>query len=80
VEEFDAPPGTVVTLPPFVPHSWRNIGQEHGQMFAIVTPGGCERLFLDIEATGARTPEEVAVIERRLGIVNEATLALDVRR
>ncbi|HVG47403.1 MAG TPA: cupin domain-containing protein, partial [Rubellimicrobium sp.] len=49
-EEFDAAPGTVVTLPPFVPHSWRNISDQPGQMFAIVTPGGCERLFIDIEA------------------------------
>jgi mannose-6-phosphate isomerase-like protein (cupin superfamily) len=72
-EEFDALPGTVVTLPPFVPHSWCNISDEPGQMFAIVTPGGCEQLFIDIEATGARTPEEVAVLERRLGIINEAT-------
>ncbi len=77
-EEFDAPPGTVVILPPFVQHAWCNIGDEPGQMFAIVTPGGCERLFLEIEATGARTPEDVAVIERRLGIVNDATRALDL--
>ena len=40
-EEFDAPPGTVVVLPPYVPHSWRNISDEPGQMFATVTPGGC---------------------------------------
>ncbi|MEP9372861.1 cupin domain-containing protein [Mesorhizobium sp. KR1-2] len=72
-EEFDAPPGTVVTLPPFVEHSWKNISDEDGQMFAVVSPGGCERLFIDIEATGADTPEKVAVIEARLGIINEAT-------
>ncbi len=78
-EEFDAPPGTVVTLPPFVPHSWCNISDELGQMFAIVTPGGCEQLFIDIEESGARTPEEVAMIERRLGIINEATQSLDAR-
>jgi mannose-6-phosphate isomerase-like protein (cupin superfamily) len=76
-EEFDAVPGTVITLPPFVEHEWRNIGDEPGQMFAIVTPGGCEQLFLDIAATGAATPEEIAVIERRLGIVNAATRSLD---
>jgi mannose-6-phosphate isomerase-like protein (cupin superfamily) len=76
-EEFDAGPGTVITLPPFVEHVWRNIGDEPGQMFAIVTPGGCEQLFLDIAATGATTPEEIAVIERRLGIINAATRALD---
>jgi mannose-6-phosphate isomerase-like protein (cupin superfamily) len=76
-EEFDAPPGTVVTLPPFVPHSWRNISQEVGQMFAIVTPGGLEQLFMDIEQENARTSAEIAVIERRMGIVNDATKALD---
>jgi mannose-6-phosphate isomerase-like protein (cupin superfamily) len=75
-EEFEAGPGAVVTLPPFVPHSWRNVGDTQGQMFVIVTPGGCEQLFLEIAATGARTPGEIAVIERRLGIVNDATEAL----
>ncbi len=68
-----------MTLPPFVPHSWRNISNEPGQMFAIVAPGGCEQLFLGITATGARAPDEIAVIERRLGIINVATRALDLR-
>jgi mannose-6-phosphate isomerase-like protein (cupin superfamily) len=72
-EEFDAPPGTVVVLPPYVPHSWRNISDEPGQMFATVTPGGCERLFLEIEATDADTPEKIASIEASLGIVNDET-------
>ncbi len=75
-DEFVAAPGTVVTLPPHVRHGWRNIGDETGQMFAIVTPGGCEQLFLDIEATRATTPEEIAVIEARLGIFNDLTEAL----
>ncbi|MBB3314528.1 MULTISPECIES: cupin domain-containing protein [unclassified Rhizobium] len=75
-DEFDAPPGTVVVLPPHVQHSWRNISDEPGQMFGTVTPGGCEQLFIDIEALNADTPEKIAVIEARLGIVNDATLAL----
>jgi oxalate decarboxylase/phosphoglucose isomerase-like protein (cupin superfamily) len=75
-EAFDAPVGTVVVLPPHVPHSWRNIGEEPGQMFGTVTPGGCEQMFLDIEAFGADTPEKIAVIEARLGIINDITLAL----
>ena len=79
-EEFDAPPGTVVTLPPHVRHSWINIGDGPGRMFAIVTPGGMERLFIDIEASGARTPREVAVIEARLGIINDETEALGLVR
>lgn len=73
---FDAPPGTVVVLPPHVEHEWRNIGPEPGQMFAIVTPGGFEQLFVDIEQSGAATPETIAAIEARLGIVNAHTRAL----
>ncbi|WP_037380964.1 cupin domain-containing protein [Sinorhizobium americanum] len=75
-EEFDAPPGTVVVLPPHVRHSWRNIGDEPGQMLGIVTPGGCEQLFIDIETSCADTPEKIAEIEARLGIINDAVLAL----
>ena len=78
-EEFDAPPGTVVVLPPYVPHSWRNISDEPGQMFATVTPGGCERLFIEIEATGADTPEKIAAIEAGLGIVNDETEKLSTK-
>lgn len=75
-EEFDAPPGTVVVLPPDIEHSWKNIGEETGQMFATVTPGGCEQLFIDIEQSGANTPEKVAEIEARLGIINDMTRTL----
>ena len=78
-DEFDAPPGTVVVLPPNVRHSWRNISDEPGQMFATVTPGGCERLFIEIEATGADTPEKVAEIEASLGIINHETEKLAKR-
>lgn len=36
-QEFDAPPGTVVALPPQVRHGWKNIGDTIGQMFVTVT-------------------------------------------
>lgn len=75
-EEFDAPPGTVVVLPAHVRHRWQNISDEPGQMFGTVIPGGCEQLFIDIEASCADTPEKIAVIEARLGIINDMTLAL----
>jgi hypothetical protein len=39
-----------------------------------------EQLSIDIEASGARTEEEVAIIERRLGIGSEATRALDASK
>lgn len=74
---FDAPPGTVVVLPPNVEHAWRNIGDEPGQMLGIVTPGGCEQMFLDIAALGATaTPAAIAAIEARYGIANDATRAM----
>jgi len=75
-QEFDAPPGTVVALPPHVRHGWKNIGGTIGQMFVTVTPGGFEQLFIDIEATGADTPEKIALIEARLGIINDETKKL----
>ncbi len=55
-----------------------NISDEPGQMFGTVTPGGCEQLFIDIEALNADTPEKIAVTEARLGIINDVTLALNL--
>lgn len=78
-EEFEVGPGTVVTLPPHVEHCWRNISDEPGQIFGIVSPGGFEQLFIDIEATNAITPHEIAVIEMRLGLVNAETRALSAQ-
>lgn len=72
-ETFVATPGTVVTLPPLVRHSWRNIGDEPGQMFAVVSPGGCEGLFIEIAKTGVSTPEAIAVLEASFGIFNDQT-------
>jgi quercetin dioxygenase-like cupin family protein len=74
---FDAPVGTVVVLPPNVEHAWRNIGDEPGQMLGIVTPGGCEQMFLDIAALGAAaTAAQIAAIEARYGIANDETRAV----
>jgi mannose-6-phosphate isomerase-like protein (cupin superfamily)/DNA-binding CsgD family transcriptional regulator len=49
-DEFDVSAGAVVVLPPHVPHSFRNIGEAPGQMFVVVTPGGFEQFFCEIEA------------------------------
>lgn len=77
-QEFDAPAGSVVTLPPHVEHHWFNMSDELGQMLGIVTPGGFEQLFIQIEAQGAKTEEEIARIEAGLGVINAATRALAV--
>jgi hypothetical protein len=59
-----------------VEHGWRNISDEPGQMFAIVSPGGCEGMFQDIAESGADTPEKIARIEASYGLRNEVTAAL----
>lgn len=75
-EEFEAHPGATIVLPPHVEHSWTNISDEVGQVFAFVTPGGFERMFMDIAATGADTPAKIAVIETTYGVSNEETAKL----
>jgi quercetin dioxygenase-like cupin family protein len=62
--------GATITLPPLVPHRWENISDQTGRMLAIVTPGGFERLFIELERTGARTNAEILAIEATLGIVD----------
>lgn len=75
-DEFDAPTGTVVVLPPHVRHKWWNIGEHTGRMLGMVTPGGCEQLFLEIAAAAPGTQSDIARVEHRLGIVNDDTRAL----
>lgn len=75
-QDFDAPAGSVVVLPPHIWHSWRNVGDEDGQLFGIVTPGGFEQMFIEIAQSGATCEADIARIEARFGIVNEATKAL----
>lgn len=41
-----------------------------------MTPGGFERMFMDIAATGADTPAKIAVIETTYGVSNEETAKL----
>jgi quercetin dioxygenase-like cupin family protein len=79
-DQFDAPEGTVVTLPIGVQHGWKNVGDRPGVVFGIVTPGGFEQMFVDIEETGARSDVEIATIEARFGIVNTATRRLGTPR
>ena len=75
-QTFDAPIGSVVTLPPHVPHAWVNIGDTMGQVLGMVTPGGLEQLFLEIARLGDPTMQQVAMIERSLGIDNAETRLL----
>ena len=69
-DTFEGGAGTVVTLPPHVPHHWTNIGDTMGHMLVIVSPGGAERLFLEIAALENPTPADIARIEQSLGITS----------
>jgi mannose-6-phosphate isomerase-like protein (cupin superfamily) len=71
-EQFDAPAGTTVTLPPYVAHHWRNMGDTPGRLFAIVAPGGFEQFFIEIDRTGAHKLEHTVAIQEPLGVI-EAT-------
>lgn len=73
-EQFDAPTGTTVTLPPHVPHHWRNVGDTPGRLFAIVAPGGFEQFFIEVQRTNAQTVEDGIAIQEKLGVI-EATPA-----
>ncbi|QPB18271.1 cupin domain-containing protein [Rhizobium sp. 007] len=69
-EVIDAPLGTTVVLPPNVPHAWKNISDATGRMMAVVTPGGFEHFFMELERTGASTPEAIFPIQKRFGLVD----------
>lgn len=67
---FEGGPGTVISLPPHVPHRWQNIGDTPGHVFGIATPGGFERYFLDFERRDATTVAALLEIEAELGIID----------
>ena len=69
-DSFEGGAGTVVTLPPNVPHHWVNIGETTGRMMGFVSPGGAERLFLELAAIVNPTPEDIARVEQSLGITS----------
>lgn len=67
---FEGGPGTVVSLPPHVPHRWQNVGDTPGHVFGIATPGGFERYFLELERRNATTAEAILAIEAELGVID----------
>jgi mannose-6-phosphate isomerase-like protein (cupin superfamily) len=67
---FDGGPGVTVTLPPHVPHQWKNIGDTPGQIMTIVTPGGFEEHLIEIAALDVVTDEAIAALDARYGIVD----------
>lgn len=70
-QSFEAGPGSVVALPPHVPHQWFNIGEEPGRLFAVVTPAAFEQMFIDFHAMpGEISDEYIAEVEAGLGVTD----------
>lgn len=67
-DEFEAGPGTTVTLPPHVAHQWKNIGDEDGVVLTFVTPGGFEEHFIEIAQLDGVTDEAMAELDRKYGV------------
>jgi quercetin dioxygenase-like cupin family protein len=44
-----AEPGDTLFAPRGIAHAWRNISDEVGRIIAVVTPGGFEKMFADME-------------------------------
>lgn len=52
------PTGTVIFGPRGVPHRFRNIGEEPGQLLVIATPGGVENFFIGLSKLVADGPPD----------------------
>lgn len=52
-------PGEVVFVPRGTEHTFRVIGNQPGRMLTIVTPGGFEGFFAEMEANACRIPEDM---------------------
>lgn len=68
-DEFDAPAGSTIVLPPGIPHRWQNVSDGEGRMMGIVTPGGFEGFFMELERAGARDVEQILAIQERYGVI-----------
>jgi quercetin dioxygenase-like cupin family protein len=58
-----AVPGEIVWLPPGVPHAWR-VACGPASATVIYTPGGIERLFLELDALAPRAADDPEVLAR----------------
>jgi mannose-6-phosphate isomerase-like protein (cupin superfamily) len=56
----EAPPGTLVLVPPGVAHTFRNARSDPSRMLVLTLPGGFEGYFADVNALAARVPGPAA--------------------
>jgi quercetin dioxygenase-like cupin family protein len=60
--EMEAGPGDAVLIPRGVPHAFANVGAETATLLFGFTPGGAERFFPAIAASGLKPPGDMAAI------------------
>ena len=63
-ESFDGGPGLTVVAPRGVPHRWANLTDSEARLLCIVTPGGFEGFFKDLDAGNPAGADFAAVCER----------------
>lgn len=70
-DSFELGAGGCAVLPRHVRHRWTNISDEPGRLLIIVSPGGFERFFIEVEKRGLVPPrdaEQLAQLELSLGV------------
>jgi quercetin dioxygenase-like cupin family protein len=58
-----AVPGEIAWMPPGVPHAWR-VACGPASATVVFTPGGIERLFVELDALGTRATDDPDVLAR----------------
>jgi len=60
--------GGCIALPRGIPHRFQNIGDKDGRLMVVVTPGGFEQFFPEIERRQPSGPEELVAIAAEFGL------------
>ncbi len=67
-ESVTLEPGGCIVLPRGVPHGFRNTGDTTGRLLVVVTPGGFEGFFPEIERRQPAGPEAIGAIAADFGV------------
>lgn len=60
--------GGCILLPRGVPHTFQALGEGENRLMCIVTPGGFEGFFTDVDREQPATPEAMAELAARYGV------------
>ena len=61
-ELIEVGPGDGIYLPANVPHAYKNVGNEPGQLLFTITPGGLEGFFEEIAGSELTPPDDLPAI------------------